>query len=239
MGGSGEMAVGQTRQDANSAPTSSHQPTQRGQQQEQETPQAYKDWQDLINSLQRISTELSKEEENPRQDIIQLLAKEIKRATESRDQDSPPKRGQEQDQGHQLDRIETEIQALRQELNKTPPLVEKGPEKGQSPRSWANIAAQQAQEILTTTALNPQVGTTIRIRPESNLKGKPPKDLLEIARTAVPAAFAVRPLRSGDLDLYVKTQAIKDKILNGPNPPGFKVLRKDYLLEIPSVPLST
>jgi hypothetical protein len=27
--------------------------------------------------------------------------------------------------------------------------------------------------------------------------------------------------------------------LNGPNPPGFKVLRKDYLLEIPSVPLST
>jgi two-component sensor histidine kinase len=135
------MAVGQTRQDANSAPTSSHQPTQRGQQQEQETPQAYKDWQDLIDSLQRISTELSKEEENPRQDIIQLLAKEIKRATESRDQDSPPKRGQEQDQGHQLDRIETEIQALRQELNKTPPLAEKGPEKGQSPRSWANIAA--------------------------------------------------------------------------------------------------
>ena len=240
MGGHGDPIGGKTRPNANSAPISSQQSTQRGQQQEQDTPQAYKDWQDLIESLQSISEKLSKEketrQETPIHPLIQLLSKELERAKKARDQTTPP----DQNPGpkDQLDRIETGIQALRQDLNKTPPPRQEGVEKGPSPRSWASIAAQQAQEIRTTTAVNPQVGITIRIRPEEDLRSKEPKDILEIARKAIPEAFAVRPLRSGDLDLHVKTQATKDKLLNGPNPTGFKVLRKDYLLEIPGVPLS-
>jgi hypothetical protein len=241
MGGQGDRIAGETRPDANPAPISSQQPTQRGQQNEQDSLQAYKDWQDLIDSLYKISEKLSKEEETrqetPIQPLIQLLSKELKRAKKARDQAAP--QGQNPGPKDQLDRIETGIQALRQDLNKTPPPRQEGVEKRPSPRSWANVAAQQAQEIRTTTAANPQVGITIRIRPEEDLRSKAPKDILEIAQKAVPEAFAVRPLRSGDLDLHVKTQATKDKLLNGPNPTGFKVLRKDYLLEIPGVPLST
>jgi hypothetical protein len=235
MGGPGDPVTGETRPDAENSATSTNQP-QSGQQQDQDTPQAYKDWQELIDSLQRISEVLSKEEEirqdTPIRPLIQLLSKEIKRAKESRVY--PP----DQEPKDQLDRIETGIKALRQDLRKNPPTQE-GPERGPSPKTWANVAAQQAKDIRTARATGPPIGTTIRIRPEGDLKGRSPKDLLEIARKAIPAALAVRPLRSGDIDLHVKNQAIKDKILNGPHPAGFKVLRKDYLLEIPSVPLAT
>ena len=43
------------------------------------------------------------------------------------------------------------------------------------------------------------------MRLEENLKGKTLNDLLKIARKAVLKAFTVRPLRSENLDLHVKT----------------------------------
>src|SRR5205814_1038622 len=64
-------------------------------------------------------------------------------------------------------------------------------------------------------------------------------ELLETIRKAVPAAYAVRSLRSGDVDVHVPTQALKDQLLNGPDAPGCKILRKDYLIEVPGVPLTT
>jgi hypothetical protein len=78
----------------------------------------------------------------------------------------------------------------------------------------------------------------IRIRLEEDLRSKALKDILKIIRKAILEAFMVRPLGSKDLDLHVKTQTTKDKLLNGPNLIGFKVLRKDYLLKILGVPLS-
>src|SRR5258708_19465188 len=128
MGGQGAQIAGGTRSDANPAPISSQQPTQRGQQNEQDSLQAYKDWQDLIDSLHKISEKLLKEEETrqetPIQPLIQLLSKELKRARKARDQATP----QDPSPRDQLDRIETGIQPLRQHLNKTPPPLHKGQE---------------------------------------------------------------------------------------------------------------
>ena len=45
----------------------------------------------------------------------------------------------------------------------------------------------------------------IKICLEENLKGKTLNNLLKIAHKAVLEAFIVRPLRSRDLNLYVKT----------------------------------
>ena len=55
----------------------------------------------------------------------------------------------------------------------------------------------------------------------------------------IPVGYILYLLRNEDLDLYIRNQAIKDKILNGINPQGFKILHKNYLLEISNISLST
>jgi hypothetical protein len=64
------------------------------------------------------------------------------------------------------------------------------------------------------------------------------EEILAEARQSIPGAYAIRQLRSGDIDVMVPDQATKDKILNQPEIEGIKVLRQDYLIELPSVPLS-
>ena len=51
-------------------------------------------------------------------------------------------------------------------------------------------------------------------------------------------AIAVRKLQSGDVDVFVKDQTAKDLALCQNSYQGLKVLRQDYVLEIPGVPLN-
>jgi hypothetical protein len=107
----------------------------------------------------------------------------------------------------------------------------KGPAKG---TTWADVAAAVAVPQPTTTA---QTRPTVRIRiPET--ADKSAAELLARVKPIIPGAYAVKPLRSGDIEVVVPDQKTKDQVLNQKEVEGCKVLRQDYPVEVPSVPLS-
>jgi hypothetical protein len=71
-----------------------------------------------------------------------------------------------------------------------------------------------------------------------NSSGKQPGEVLSAVKQAIPSAIAVKTLKSGDIDVHVTSQKVKDQVLNGPTVQGIKILRRDYLLEIPGVDLT-
>jgi hypothetical protein len=175
-----------------SNPTISRQQPRSGQLRDIETPQAYKDWQNIIDFLIKTSQKLKKEEEThqntPIGPLIKLFTAEIQRAREARDhvlqqplQEPTLGLGLGQSQG-QLNRIEAKITAVQQDLAtqiKRAPIQGSPPTQG--PKTWANIVSQQAKEIQTAKVATLPISTTIRLRPEEDLKGLPPKDLLDKA----------------------------------------------------------
>ncbi len=201
-----------------------------GQPEEHETPQPDQDWKEIVLTLQKIKDDLTKEEDNiPRRRIAIDVERAIRRvkALETRLVTSTGiKRTQ-------LDRIEAGIKELRKETRQGGPHAG-GPTQTQD-RTWATVAAQAAR---TANAVAAPQRAMVRIRIEES-QGKAPKELLEEIQKTIPAAYAVRTLKSGDVDVHVTSQAVKDQIINGPDTTGFKILRKDYLLEIPGVPLTT
>ena len=72
---------------------------------------------------------------------------------------------------------------------------------------------------------------TVRIRMEGT-KDKSAGEILVEAKKVIPGAYAVRTLRSGDIDVVVPDQATKDRILNQPRIEGYKILWQDYLIEV-------
>ena len=144
-----------------------------------------------------------------------------------------PQTTQEKETKAQLDRIEAGITKIQKETRKGGPL---GP--GVPPvqgQTWAAVAAQAARTANTVAA--PQ-RATVRVRLEES-QGQEPGELLKTIQRTIPSAYALRTLNSGDVDVHVPSQTTKDQILNGPDAPGLKILRKDYLLEVPGVPLKT
>jgi hypothetical protein len=69
-------------------------------------------------------------------------------------------------------------------------------------------------------------------------EGQTPQEILKNAKTVIKGAYAVKLLRSGDVEVLVKDQADKDRALNQPPIEGIKILRQDYPVEIAAVPLS-
>ena len=69
-------------------------------------------------------------------------------------------------------------------------------------------------------------------------KDKDAKDILIEAKKCIQGAYAIRKLRSGDIDVIVPDQATKDRVLNAPDITGVKILRQSYPVEVPGVPLS-
>ena len=65
----------------------------------------------------------------------------------------------------------------------------------------------------------------------------PPAQLLTDVKKTYNHAIAVHRLPSGDVDIRFDTQAHRDAAAGAPSPPGFTVFNKQYLVEIPGVPL--
>ena len=68
-------------------------------------------------------------------------------------------------------------------------------------------------------------------------EGKTPADLLEEVKPVLQGAYAVRQLRSGDVEVMVPDRKAKDQALNQQETEGCKVLRHDYPVEVLGVPL--
>ena len=124
----------------------------------------------------------------------------------------------------------TIIKTIKEMDKKVDALVNKaGTQKG---RSWAEVAAGNASSILP-----PAQRTTIRVRLQE-AQGKSPPELLAAVKPAIQGAYAVRQLRSGDVEVMMTDQNAKDKALNQGEIAGCKVLRQDYPVEVPGVPLT-
>src|SRR2546430_244589 len=77
----------------------------------------------------------------------------------------------------------------------------------------------------------------VRVR-IANSEGKSPTELLATVKPVIQGAYAVRPLRSGDIEVAVLDQKAKDQALNQQEAEGCKVLHQDYPVEVPGVPLA-
>ena len=99
-------------------------------------------------------------------------------------------------------------------------------------QTWASIAATPAARALPTAQR-----TSVRVR-IAGAEGKTPAELLATVKPAIQGAYAVRSLRSGDVEVMVPDQKAKDHALNQQEVEGYKILRQDYPIEIPGIPLS-
>jgi hypothetical protein len=180
------------------------------------------DWQKHIDSLLSIKDDLEKEEERvPRAGIRQELEKAIKQARALWTQTTRGHNATEE----RLIRIESSLE----KLTKTSLA-----QKNQIGQTWAKVAAQQATRTVPASVESQR--TAIRIRLEGG-KDKNASEILTEAKKAIPGAYAVRLLQSGDIDVIVPDQTTKDRVLNQPEVEGCKILRQDYLIEVPGVPL--
>lgn len=66
-----------------------------------------------------------------------------------------------------------------------------------------------------------------------------PAEILSKAKEHIKGAYAVRQMRSHDTEVFVQSARQRDAALNMPHPETFKILRQDYPVEVPGVPLST
>ena len=104
----------------------------------------------------------------------------------------------------------------------------------QKAKTWAEIAATNAARMLPPTTQ----WLTVRVRLQET-EGKTLPELLEAVKPAIQGAIAVRQLRSGDVEVAMTDQKAKDRALNQTEVEGCKVLRQDYPVEIPGIPLTT
>jgi hypothetical protein len=129
-----------------------------------------------------------------------------------------------------FNRIENAQMRIESTLDK---LVKKsaGPAK-----TWAHVAAGPPESRRPIAADTPN-RVAVRIRMEGSQE-KTPGEILNAAKEYITDAFAVRQLRSGDVDVMVPDQDAKDRALSQPDVHNIKILRQSYLIEVPGVPHS-
>src|SRR6266513_6517966 len=123
------------------------------------------------------------------------------------------------------------IKIIKEMDKKVDALVNKaGTQKG---RSWAEVVAGNDPSLLPPAQ---RAAISVRL---AEAQGKSPPELLAAVKPAIQGAYAVRQLRSGDVEVMMTDQNAKDKALNQGEIAGCKVLRQDYPVEVPGVPLTT
>ena len=70
-------------------------------------------------------------------------------------------------------------------------------------------------------------------------KGLINEEILREIRKIISEAAAIRTLRSGDIEVTVPDEASKDRAHGLPSTADLKILRRDYLMKVPGVPLYT
>jgi hypothetical protein len=104
-------------------------------------------------------------------------------------------------------------------------------------RTWAAVAASSMRQAGATHAPEPP-RHTVRVKIQQT-EGKTNPEILKEVKKKIAGAAAVRVLRSGDIDVVVPDQATKDRTMAMAPTEELKVYRRDYLVEVPGVPLTT
>ena len=127
--------------------------------------------------------------------------------------------------------VTSQLQRIEERINKGPIQA-----PGVNNPTWAAVAAKSMRDAGATHA--PEQKPTVRIQmPET--KGKTHTEILKEVKTKIAGAAAVRVLQSGDIDVIVASQEAKDRAMAIQPSPEMKVYRRDYLIEVPGVPMST
>lgn len=121
-----------------------------------------------------------------------------------------------------LERIETLLRAPKQ-----PPT---------QATSWAKVAATITRQAGAPEAILP-ARHTVRVQ-MAQTQGKSNEEILREVKKTITGAAAVRILQSGDIDVTVPDEAAKDRAQGLPSTEELKIFKRDYLVEVPSVPLS-
>ncbi|KAI6249236.1 hypothetical protein HI914_02963 [Erysiphe necator] len=123
--------------------------------------------------------------------------------------------------------LEHRMLALEEAVKKN--LVEKCGQmgsKGVVGKSYASVVAPPAAKA----------AVRIRVPGAEELQ---PAELLSIAKQKIKGAYAIRQMRSHDTEVFVQSSNHRDAALSMEQPKEFKILRKDFPVEIAGVPLST
>ncbi|KAI6250051.1 hypothetical protein HI914_02081 [Erysiphe necator] len=123
--------------------------------------------------------------------------------------------------------LEHRMLALEEAVKKN--LVEKCGQmssKGVVGKSYASVVALPAAKA----------AVRIRVPGTEELQ---PAELLSIAKQKIKGAYAIRQMRSHDTEVFVQSSNHRDAVLSMEQPKEFKILRKDFPVEIAGVPLST
>ena len=69
------------------------------------------------------------------------------------------------------------------------------------------------------------------------MKGKEAPEVLKKVQKDIQHAVTVRMLRSGDMNVLLLSEAVKNDASKIPPTATIKVLKRDYLIKVPEVPL--
>jgi hypothetical protein len=102
--------------------------------------------------------------------------------------------------------------------------------------TWAKIAAKGVRQAGALETPHP-VRHTVRVQ-MAQAKGMGNEEILKEIRKTISGAAAIRVLHSGDIDVTVPDEAARDRAQGLPSTGELKIFKRDYLVEVPSVPLS-
>ncbi len=102
--------------------------------------------------------------------------------------------------------------------------------------TWAKVAATGMREAGATETALP-IKHTVRVQ-MTQAKGMGNEEILKEMKRKIPGAAAIQVLRSGDIDVVMPDEASKDRAHGLPSTEELKILKKDYLVEVPGVWLS-
>lgn len=181
------------------------------------------DWRKIRTCLKEIAKDLCKLEERASR---MTLRKEVKDVLAMIDALKKQGTGRENPGEERLTRMEAKLDKLMERKTGEAGITKEG--------TWANVAAQAARTASEPLSKRPAVRVRI-----PGAEEKSAAELLAEVKPVISGAYAVRPLRSGDVEVMVPDQMTKDKALNQQVTGSVKILRQDYPVEIWGVPLTT
>ena len=193
---------------------------QQGREGEHQKDKGSANWQTIKEDLLSIKEGLKKEK-----DIGVCYTQRINIVI-TRVEDASRKQSAPQGVEARLDRIESLLRAPAGAPHEPPA-------RG---NTWAKIAAAGLRQAGVSQAVLP-TRYTVRVQ-LAQAEGLGNEEILKEVKKTIPGAAAIRVLRSGDIDMIISNKATKDKAQGLSLKESRKIYKKDYLVEVPGVPLT-
>lgn len=211
------MGIGSASQGGRRVPPGSSITQSRREEPQNRTESA--NWQTIKAELTSIKEGLEKEKEIGAS-YAQRLSKVIVRVTHASGAGNAP-------QG-----VEARLERIEALLKAPTNTSQVGPQGA----TWAKVAAVGMRQAGEAPAILP-TRHIVRVQ-MAQAKGMTNEDILKEVKKTISGAAAIRVLHSGDIDVTMADESSKDRAQGLPSTEALKIFRKDYLIEVPSVPLS-